>query len=86
VKPPFYACKSFIARGMITGGVVVDEECQVLEKDTWQPLGGLYAIGNVGGGRYYCDYPVSPVCATSHGTAVTFGRHVGTAAAKREDR
>ena len=86
VKPPFYACKSFIARGMITGGVVVDEECRVLEKDTWKPLGGLYAIGNTGGGRYYCDYPVSPVCATSHGTAVTFGRHVGMAAAKLADR
>ncbi len=86
VEPPFYAAKSIIAKGMITGGVVVDEECEVLEKDTWEPLGGLYAIGNVGGGRYYCDYPVSPVCATSHGTAITFGRHVGTAAAKRENR
>lgn len=84
VKPPFYAAKSMVARGMICGGVVVDEECRVLEKETWKPIGGLWAIGNVGGGRYYGDYPVSPVCATSHGTAITFGRHVGMKAARGE--
>jgi succinate dehydrogenase/fumarate reductase flavoprotein subunit len=86
VKPPFIAFRSMIARGMICGGVAVDEECRVLAKNTWEPIGGLWAIGNVGGGRYYCDYPVSPVCATSHGTAVTFGRHVGYAAANHAVR
>ncbi|NLV50710.1 MAG: FAD-dependent oxidoreductase [Clostridiales bacterium] len=81
-NPPFFAAKSFVARGVICGGITVDEQCRVLEKDTWEPIGGLWAVGNTGGGRYYCDYPVSPVCATSHGTAVTFGRHVGRAAAR----
>jgi succinate dehydrogenase/fumarate reductase flavoprotein subunit len=80
-KPPFFANKSMIAKGVICGGVVVDETCKVLNRDTWDPIPGLWAVGNVGGGRYYCDYPVSPVCATSHGTAVTFGRHAGREAA-----
>lgn len=79
-KGPFFACKSFVAQGVVTAGVVVDGTCKVVDEN-FDPIPGLWAIGNVGGGRYAIDYPVSPICATSHGTAVTFGKHVGTEAA-----
>lgn len=76
---PFFASKSFVAAGVITAGVVVDATLKVLD-DSYNPIPGLWAIGNVAGGRYGVDYPTN--CpATSHGTAVTFGRSAGTDAA-----
>jgi len=73
---PFYANKSFVAAGVITAGVVVDDSLKVLDT-SYNPIPGLWAVGNVAGGRFAIDYPT--ICpAISHGTAITFGRSVGT--------
>ncbi len=77
---PFYANKSLVAAGVITAGVVVDETLKVLDEN-YNPIPGLWAVGNVAGGRYGVDYPT--ICpATSHGTAITFGRSAGREVAK----
>ena len=74
--PPFYATRSMTAASLITAGLVVDEELHVLDEN-FDPIPHLWAAGNAAGGRYAAEYPVSPVVATSHGTAVTFGRYIG---------
>lgn len=72
---PFFASMAFIAAGVMTAGIMVDENLQVINVNG-DPLGKLWATGNVGGGRYAIDYPT--FCpATSHGTAITFGKAVG---------
>jgi hypothetical protein len=74
-KGPFYAATAFIAAGVMTAGVIVDGNCQILDVDGL-PIGKLWASGNVMGGRYSIDYPTN--CpATSHGTAITFGKSIG---------
>jgi predicted oxidoreductase len=66
---------AFIAAGVMTAGIIVDEKLQVLDINGL-PLGRLWAAGNVAGGRYSIDYPTN--CpATSHGTAITFGKSIG---------
>lgn len=76
---PFYAAPAFIAAGVMTAGVMVDEDLQVVDSNL-DKIVGLYAVGNVAGGRYAIDYPTN--CpATSHGTAITFGKSVGEALA-----
>ena len=82
--PPFYAAHSILATGVMTAGVVVDENLKVLDAN-YDPIPHLWAAGNVAGGRYACEYPVAPVVATSHGTAITFGRSCGRQAAKGEE-
>jgi hypothetical protein len=77
---PFYASRSFVAAGVTTAGVMVDERLRVLKADTLKPIPGLWAVGNVAGGRYSIDYPTTSP-ATSHGTAITFGRAIGKEAA-----
>jgi fumarate reductase flavoprotein subunit len=77
---PFFASKAFVAAGVMTAGVMVDDHLRVLDANG-DPISGLWAVGNVAGGRYACDYPTT--CpATSHGTAVTFGKSVGEEIAK----
>lgn len=76
---PFFATKSFVAVGLMTAGVVVDADLKVLDS-TFAPIPGLWAVGNVAGGRFAIDYPT--ICpAISHGSAITFGRAAGTMAA-----
>ena len=79
-EPPFYATSSLIAVGLMTAGVMVNENLQVIDEN-FDPIPHLWAAGNVAGGRYYNEYPVYPVVATSHGTAITFGRSCGLQAA-----
>jgi hypothetical protein len=72
---PFYAAMAFIAAGVMTAGIIVDGDLKVLDINGL-PLGKLWAAGNVAGGRYSIDYPTN--CpATSHGTAITFGKSIG---------
>jgi hypothetical protein len=73
---PFYASRSFVAAGVTTAGVMVDERLRVLKAEDLKPIPGLWAVGNVAGGRYSIDYPTTSP-ATSHGTAITFGRAIG---------
>jgi succinate dehydrogenase/fumarate reductase flavoprotein subunit len=78
--PPFYGASSLIATGVMTAGIMVDHNLKVLKED-FEPIGNLWAAGNVAGGRFANDYPVYPVVASSHGTAITFGRSCGLQAA-----
>lgn len=80
--PPFYAASSLIATGLMTAGIMVDENLRVIDAN-FNPIPNLWAAGNVAGGRYANEYPVYPVVATSHGTAITFGRSCGTQAATK---
>jgi succinate dehydrogenase/fumarate reductase flavoprotein subunit len=77
---PFFAAKAFVTTGVICSGVVVNADLKVLDKN-YNPIPGLWAVGNTAGGRFAGDYPVT--CpAISHGSAITFGRSAGTQAAK----
>lgn len=53
------------------GGLEINEQLQVLGEDD-VPIEGLYAVGNVSGGRYAVDYPVF-INGNSHGSAMTWG-------------
>lgn len=81
---PFFAARSITAACLITAGIVVDENLRVLDEN-YDPIPHLWAAGNAAGGRYATEYPVSPVVATSHGTAITFGRSIGAQAAAGDE-
>ena len=51
----------------------------VLDTD-YNEISGLYACGNVMGGRFLGDYPVV-LAGTSHGTCLCYGRLAGYQAA-----
>jgi fumarate reductase flavoprotein subunit len=71
-KAPFYAAKRVPGVLTILGGVKVNTKLQVLDKDK-NVIPGLYAAGNVSGGFFANDYPLT-FGAVSCGRAVTFGR------------
>jgi fumarate reductase flavoprotein subunit len=74
-KPPFYAGLMKSALLATTSGLRVNTRLEVLD-DQDEPLGGLYAVGNVQGDMFAVDYPtVFP--GLSHGRCATFGRIVG---------
>jgi succinate dehydrogenase/fumarate reductase flavoprotein subunit len=74
-KPPFYGGLMKSALLTTTSGLRVDNRLQVLDEQE-EPLGGLYAVGNVQGDMFAVDYPtIFP--GLSHGRCVTFGRLVG---------
>jgi fumarate reductase flavoprotein subunit len=74
-KPPFYAGLMKSALLATTSGLRVNTKLEVLDERD-EPLGGLYAVGNVQGDMFAVDYPtVFP--GLSHGRCVTFGRLVG---------
>jgi fumarate reductase flavoprotein subunit len=75
VKPPFYAGLIKSALLATTSGLRVNTKLEVLDEHD-EPLGGLYAVGNVQGDMFAVDYPtVFP--GLSHSRCVTFGRLVG---------
>jgi fumarate reductase flavoprotein subunit len=81
-KPPFYAGLMKSALLATTSGLRINTKCEVLD-DRDEPLGGLYAVGNVQGDMFAVDYPtVFP--GLSHGRCVTFGRIVGLHLAGKE--
>jgi fumarate reductase flavoprotein subunit len=74
-KPPFYGGLMKSALLATTSGLRVNTKLEVLDSSD-EPLGGLYAVGNVQGDMFAVDYPtVFP--GLSHGRCVTFGRLVG---------
>lgn len=79
-EPPFFAYP-FGSAGMLVlmGGLEVNKKLQPLN-DAGEPIEGLYATGNVQGGRYLVEYPVT-VAGISLGTALSFGRLAGKNAA-----
>lgn len=79
--PPFYAIRRQYVISVITGGLEVDENCNVVDEQ-WNPIPGLYAVGNVQGGMFGgTDYPFD-ITGLSLGRAMTFGYVVGRDLAK----
>lgn len=66
------------------GGLVTDTNARVLDDDL-NPIQGLYAVGNVQGGRFVDDYPFS-LSGASHAAALTYGYLAGRAHCKRRNR
>lgn len=78
--PPFYATPLVCSTLTIPFGLHVNDNSQVCTEDD-QPIGGLFAVGNVQGDFFGIDYPVH--CpGISHGRCVTFGQLVGEALAQ----
>lgn len=69
-KPPYYALKWGPALLNVHGGVLIDPQMRVLDKDQ-NPIPGLLAIGNVSGGLYGVDYPLL-LNGNSHARALTW--------------
>ena len=72
---PFYAAK--IGPGLlgVCGGIEIDENFQVVNPD-FEPIPGLYAIGNCAGGMYAYDYPIN-LQGNSHGRCLMEGKCLG---------
>jgi fumarate reductase flavoprotein subunit len=77
---PFYASKINAWLLNLPHGLHVDHHSQVLTEDD-EPVGGLFAVGNVQGDFFANSYPVT-LPGTSHGRCITFGRLVGRALAQ----
>lgn len=79
--PPFYASLSQNGRtanaGLVTlAGVECSDDLEVLNAETHEPIGGLWAAGNCLGGRYGSGY-ATPFAGNSIGMAMTHGRVAG---------
>lgn len=82
-KPPFYGIHRTLRLSAICSGLLVDENHQCLDAEG-NPIKGLYAVGNLGGGFYGgVDYPLV-VYGLSLGRCYTFGYLVGKHVAKLE--
>lgn len=79
VQGPFYASALTAKVLVIASGLNVDSQMQVLSRDG-EPIGGLFAVGNVMGNFFANDYPI---CAPglSHGRCLTLGALLGKAVA-----
>lgn len=90
VQPPFYAIRwspeealdgRAAMRLLVTlGGLVTDPDARCLDADD-EPIEGLFAVGNVQGGRYAGSYPCT-VAGASHSMALTYGYLTGKYLAK----
>jgi len=74
-KAPLYAVPLGTALLVTLGGLKINENLQVLDKE-YAVIPGLYAAGNVSGNYYANDYCVS-LPGNSHGRAFTFGYLAG---------
>lgn len=70
-KPPFYALKWGLALLDVFGGALTDANMRVIDPH-FNPIPGLYAVGNVAGGFYGVDYPLL-LNGNSFGRALTWG-------------
>ncbi|MFB2660403.1 FAD-dependent oxidoreductase [Shewanella mangrovisoli] len=81
LKAPFYGIHRRMRLSAITSGVLVNENHQALDADG-KPIGGLFIVGNMGGGFYGgVDYPLT-VFGLSLGRCYTFGYLTGKYVAK----
>jgi succinate dehydrogenase/fumarate reductase flavoprotein subunit len=71
VKPPFYALKWGPSLLDVFGGALTDTSMRVLDP-FYEPIPGLYAVGNAAGGFYGVDYPLI-MNGNSFGRALTWG-------------
>lgn len=80
-NPPFYACTFDLESILpIMSGLETDEQYRVLDNDR-EPIAGLYAAGNNGGGRFSGEYPTT-IPGISHSLALTSGMLAGQIAAE----
>ncbi len=79
---PFYASTISAWLLCVPYGLHVDAHSQVCDEDD-DPIGGLYAVGNVQGDFFANSYPVT-LPGSNHGRSVTFGRLVGQSLAQDE--
>lgn len=78
VLPPFHAAITVPGTTHFNGGLAVNDRLEVL--DTFgQPIGGLFAAGEIVGGFHGAGY----MSGTQWGQAVVFGRHAGRMAASQ---
>ena len=85
--PPYYTTREMAMALTTCGGLQIDEYSRVLNTRS-QPIGGLYAIGNVSGSMLNGTYPHSMNCL-SHTRCVVFGYLTGktlTEAPRMDDR
>lgn len=81
--PPYYGIHRTLRLSAVCSGLLVNEHHQCLNSDG-NPIKGLYAVGNLGGGFYGgVDYPLV-VYGLSLGRCYTFGYLVGKYVAKLE--
>lgn len=81
--PPFYGIHRTLRISAICSGLLVDDNHQCLDA-SGNPIKGLYAIGNLGGGFYGgVDYPLT-VYGLSLGRCYTFGYLAGKHVARLE--
>ena len=71
IEPPFYALKWGTALLDVFGGALTDTNMRVLDP-YYEPIPGLYAVGNAAGGFYGVDYPLL-LNGNSFGRALTWG-------------
>lgn len=82
-KPPYYGIHRTLRLSAVCSGLLVNENHQCLDAEG-NPINGLYAVGNLGGGFYGgVDYPLI-VYGLSLGRCYTFGYLVGKHVAKLE--
>lgn len=80
-KAPFYASKLTPAPLLVSmSGLESDKDAHCLDQRGY-PIPGLYVCGNVQGGRFSIEYPIT-VPGMSHSMALTYGRCAGMNAAK----
>ena len=75
---PFYAAKTWPIRTSTIGGLVINEESEVLDAQG-APIPGLFAGGEVA--NYSFFHNIYSTCGSAVGHAVVFGRIAGTNAA-----
>ena len=81
--PPYFYSTNAWNFLVVVGGLETSTKAEVL--DCWgNPIPGLYAAGNVQGGRFAIDYPTI-VPGISHSMALTYGRIAGTEAANADE-
>ena len=75
VEAPFYAVKMGASLLDVMGGCLTNKELNVVDAD-YQPIPGLYAIGNCCGGMYGVDYPLL-LNGNSYGRAFSYSFVLG---------
>ena len=80
--PPYYGVRTSAWHLTTLDGVIVDPDNRVLDDDC-NPIPGLYAAGDVTGGRFAHVYP-NLCTGLACGQSMTSGRHAGRLAAMEE--
>ncbi len=81
-QPPYYGVRVGSWTLCTLDGLVIDEDCQVLDCKTFDPIPGLYACGNNSGAFFSNNYPeLNPGIACGRGMAEA--RHATLHAIKR---